>query len=154
MRLNLRTGPGTDFRILGSIKTGDAVDILDRGDGWTKVRADGIEEGWIPAGFLQLEPPATVELERREQETSSLRTRLDKLEREAQELRSSNEELLGEDEAQKLELAELTQENIELRAGARWPERLAGAGIFGAGMIVGAILQRRSGRRTGSRVRL
>ena len=36
IRLNIRTGPGTQYRIVGGIKTGDGVGILDRRESWTK----------------------------------------------------------------------------------------------------------------------
>ena len=57
VRLNLRTGPGNQFRILGSVETGDSVEILTHGDGWIEVRADG-KSGWVPDGYLKSEPPA------------------------------------------------------------------------------------------------
>ena len=42
IRLNVRTGPGTQFKIVGVAKTGDGVEILERQEGWTKIliRAD------------------------------------------------------------------------------------------------------------------
>jgi hypothetical protein len=74
VRLNLRTGPGNQYRILDSIETGDSVQILSRGDGWTQVNADG-KTGWVPDGYLQAEPPAVVKLARIESESAELRTR-------------------------------------------------------------------------------
>ena len=50
IRLNIRSGPGVQFRIMGRMKTGDAVQVLERGDGWTKVRVPSLGEGWIPEG--------------------------------------------------------------------------------------------------------
>jgi uncharacterized protein YgiM (DUF1202 family) len=64
VRLNLRTGPGTERRIMTTISTGDRVTVLDRTEEWIQVRiADG-REGWIPAGFLADGPPAMIRLER------------------------------------------------------------------------------------------
>ncbi len=54
LRLNLRTGPGVQFRIMGRLKTGDALELLERGDGWTKVRVAEFGEGWIPEGYLKV----------------------------------------------------------------------------------------------------
>jgi SH3 domain protein len=130
------------------------VDILERGDGWTKIRANGVDVGWIPAGYLQVEMPAQLRLGRFETESADLRDQLAKLTRDSDRLREENETLTGQDSSQKQELAQLTQENIELRAGARWPDRIAGAAILGAGMLLGAILQRRTGRRQGPRIKL
>jgi SH3 domain protein len=153
VRVNLRTGAGTEFRIVGSLGTGDEVEILSRGDGWTQVRGDQ-NEGWIPAGFLQSEPPAGVVLAAREAETAKLRDRVESLSRSESALREQNQEIAGRDEEQREEITRLTRENLELRAGARWPEWITGAGIVTAGMALGAVLQRVSGRRRSPRIRL
>src|SRR5262245_39907833 len=58
--LNVRTGPGPDRKIISSIATGDRVSVLENGDGWTLVRIQDGQEGWIPGGFLADQPPAAV----------------------------------------------------------------------------------------------
>jgi hypothetical protein len=42
---------------------------------------------------------------------------------------------------------------MELRAGARWPEWIAGASILAVGMLMGAILQSANGRRARPKIR-
>ncbi len=54
--LNLRSGPGNEFRILGVIKTGDEIDVLERASEWTQVEVDRFGRGWIPNGYLQADP--------------------------------------------------------------------------------------------------
>ena len=152
VRLNLRTGPGNQYRILGGVETGDSVEILTRGDGWTEVRAEG-KTGWVPDGFLQNEPPAVVKLTRSETETAELRSRSGALDAEATKLRSENAELAARESEQRTELERLTRDNLELRAGARWPEWIAGACILAVGMALGALL-RGSARRQTPRIRL
>jgi SH3 domain protein len=152
VRLNLRTGPGSQYRILGSVETGDSVEILSRGDGWTEVRAEG-KSGWVPDGYLKSEPPAVVKLARVESETAELRSRSGVLNEEATKLRDENAELTARESKQRAELERLTRDNLELRAGARWPEWIAGACILGVGMALGALL-RGSARRQTPRIRL
>ena len=152
LHLNLRTGPGSQYRISGGIDTGDSVEILEHGEEWLKVRA-GEAEGWIPVGYLQPEMPAGMQLERGKQELEGLRSRAAELEAEAERLRSANAALASQGGDQRDELERLRRENLELRAGSRWPEMAAGAGILAAGMILGASLQRR-GRRSGSKIRI
>lgn len=152
--INLRTGAGTDYRILGALRTGDAVEVLSRGDGWTRVKPDGEPEGWIPEGFLQSEPPARLALARTESEARDLRERVAALEETSAKLQGENQEIAARDEEQRAEITRLTRENLELRAGARWPEWITGAGIVAAGMALGAIIQRSSGRRRSPRIRL
>jgi uncharacterized protein YgiM (DUF1202 family) len=152
VRLNLRTGPGNQFRILAMIDTGDSVEILSRGAGWTEVRAEG-KTGWVPDGFLQSEPPAVVKLARNESETAELRSRAHALDEEAKKLRSANEQLAASESELRAESQRLTRDNLELRAGARWPEWIAGACILAVGMALGALL-RGSVRRSTPRIRL
>jgi SH3 domain protein len=154
LTLNLRTGAGTQYRILGAVQTGDQVEILGQGEGWTRVRVPELGEGWIPAGFLQPEPPAGVRLAQLEAQTSDVRTRIDALTQRAQSLEEQNTELSARDESQRSEIETLTRENMELKAGARWPEWITGAGILATGMLMGAILQSISGRRARPRIRI
>ncbi len=156
VRLNLRSGPSNANRILGLIKTGDALTILGRSpdEKWTHVRTRDGKEGWIPAGFLEVEPPPSVRLAQLEEETAKLQAQLERVTGEASELRESNTTLASDDEAQREELERLTRENFELRAGARWPEWITGALILSTGMVLGAILSRISGRGRRQRIRL
>lgn len=154
VRLNIRTGAGVQYRIIGALSTGDSVEVVSRAEGWTQVRAGDGVEGWIPEGFLQEEPPARIRLERFEADTAEQRARLEQLNSEVTELRAVREELGTTTQEQKAELDRLTRENLELRAGARWPEWIAGASILFVGAIFGIIIHRSTGRRPGPRIRL
>jgi SH3 domain protein len=154
VHLQIRSGAGNQYRIIGRIKTGDTATILKRGDGWTRIKTADAKEGWVPAGFLQPEPPARVALERLTRDTTSLREEVAKLTSEGAELRINNEELAGSDAGQRSQIDRLTRENYELRAGARWPEWITGAGIVLVGMSLGALLSRSAGRRRQPRIRL
>jgi SH3 domain protein len=152
--LTLRTGAGTKYRIIGSLTTGDVATVLSRTDGWTKVRTAEGKEGWVSAGFLQSSPPAQIKLERMARDTEELRKQVSELSGKTTDLRVAKDQLESDDEAQLLEIDRLTRENYKLSAGARWPEWITGAGIVLAGMALGALLGRSSGRRRQPRVRL
>lgn len=154
IRLNVRSGPGTQYRILEGVTTGDGLTVVSRSEKWTQVRLESGKQGWIPAGYLETEPPPTIKLQQLEDEVTTLRAKLEKSTSEESTLRESNESLSQSDGGQKQDIERLTLENIKLRAGARYPEMIAGASIFCAGMILGAILHRNSGRRQSPRIRL
>jgi uncharacterized protein YgiM (DUF1202 family) len=151
--LTLRTGAGTQYRIIGNLTTGDVATILTRGDGWTKIRTADGKEGWVSAGFLQVSPPARIQLERVEREAEDLRKQVAELSEKTTDLRATKDELESDDEGQRLEIDRLTRENFKLRAGARWPEWITGAGIVLIGMALGAVLGRNASRRRQPRVR-
>ena len=154
LKLNIRTGPGTQYRIVGMIETGDMVEILDRREGWTHVLVRGVKEGWIPVGYLQTDPPARAELARHKEEASDLQQRVKSLSSESEALRRDNESIGARDADQQAQITTLTEENMRLKVGARWPEWIAGAGLLAVGMMIGAMLHRNANRRPSPRIRL
>ena len=154
VRLNLRSGAGNQFRILGVLKTGDSLQVLERSEKWTKIRTAEGEEGWIPGGYLNPQPPPAIRLEELEVEVATLRNVLESAESEASGLRQRSEDLASNDSDQKAEIERLTKENYRLHAGERWAEWITGALVLSTGMALGALLSRISSRRGRQRLRL
>jgi SH3 domain protein len=154
LQLNLRSGAGNQYRILEVLKTGDSLEVLERGEKWTMVRTATGQEGWIPGGYLDAQPPPTIRLEELEVEVASLRDVLERTETETSNLRRRSEEITANDSEQKAEIERLTQENYRLRAGERWAEWITGALVLSTGMALGALLSRISSRRHRQRLRL
>ena len=153
-RLNLRSGPGTEFRIKGSLETGNEVTLLERGDRWNRVRVADVGEGWIPQGYLQTVAPARVRLKEIESLGDSLRAELETLSSKTSALETENRELRERDATQRSTLSELSRENVVLRAGARWPHWITGASILAIGLLGGGVIHSVNGRRSRPRIRL
>ena len=154
IRLNLRAGAGTQFKIIAGVETGDELRVLNTGESWTRVETSEGKIGWIPAGYLETKPPPTLRLAMLETETVDLRTELEGTQSEAARLRESNATLGATDSGQREEIESLKIDNYELRAGTRYQEWITGALIMILGMVVGAVLHRNSTRRPSSRIRL
>jgi SH3 domain protein len=155
LSLELRSGPGNEYRIKGYIKTGDSVSVLSRREDWIQVRAPGeLGDGWVREGFLAAEPPAAMRLEKMKSETADARGQFGSLTERVKQLEADNGKLGEADAEQKKEIESLTRDNMELRAGARWPEWITGACLLFVGMLMGAIVQSMNGRRSRPRIRL
>jgi uncharacterized protein YgiM (DUF1202 family) len=64
-RLNVRSGPGTDFGVVGKLFAGDRVELMAASeDGeWLQVLVDGLDEpAWIAAAFAEGVEPEPVEV--------------------------------------------------------------------------------------------
>jgi len=51
-RINVRSGPGTNYKIVGKAEYGVVFETLERGDGWVKVRHEKGLTGWIKRSLL------------------------------------------------------------------------------------------------------
>ena len=155
IQLNLRTGPGTEYRIVGSVETGDRVSILERKTQWTRVRLPNGEKGWIPVGYLESRPPPVLELAQLRKEVAKLRQEREASQKTLTQLEEAAQSNAATASQQTQRIEELTRTNIELEAGARWPEWITGAAILCTGLALGALLHRASNRRRqGSRIKL
>lgn len=52
-RLNIRSGPGTGYRVLSQYADGASVKVLDSGSGWAKVLYGGTKTGYVSEEFLR-----------------------------------------------------------------------------------------------------
>lgn len=154
VKLNLRRGASTEYKIIGSVTSHTPVTVLGSENGWTHVRLEDGREGWIPGGYLSSDPPPAVRLGQLETETRTLRERLEKTEDEAERLLSENRSFESSDTEQRERIAQLTTENHQLRSLVRWREWVTGASILVIGMIVGAILRRSSRNKRSNRLRV
>jgi len=95
VEITLRTGQGTDHKIIAMIKSGDAVEVLTPGNNWTQVRTSNGKRGWVLSRFLKSEMPSRIALER---------------------LGKKHEALLAQVEPSLNEITALKSENVKLRS--------------------------------------
>lgn len=54
-RLNVRSGPGTDFKQVWTLKNNEQVTVVARKDGWAQLTSDRFT-GWVFGGYLTSKP--------------------------------------------------------------------------------------------------
>lgn len=62
--ITMRTGPGTERKIISLVQSGKALEILEEGEEWSLVRAPGGKEGWVLNRYLTKNQPCAMVLER------------------------------------------------------------------------------------------
>jgi uncharacterized protein YgiM (DUF1202 family) len=60
--LNVYSEPEQAGSRVGTIETGDAVDELERGEGFVRIRLPDGREGWVGSNYLTTDAPAAVQL--------------------------------------------------------------------------------------------
>ncbi len=76
MEITLRTGPGSDRKIISMLKSDEVVDVLETENGWSRVQlADG-REGWAITRFLTSSRPSRINLKALKQEHDKLLTEI------------------------------------------------------------------------------
>ena len=152
--LELRSGASFGHRVLASIAPGERLEVLQKRDGWLRVRTAAGKEGWVLEAHLNATAPPFERVDQLETEAARLRAELAGLATEREHLRTSAGELEGRDAERTAELDRLLRENARLSAGERWVEWLTGAAILVFGMGMGALLRTFLAGRRASRIRL
>ncbi len=167
LQITLRTGKGTEHRIIRMLTSGTEVDVLETDDGYARVRTPGGTEGWVLTRFLMDQPAARERIAENEARVQAMQARFDELQARAERveaLEKENARLQAEleelrelsadtvavhEENQRLEerfaaredeLERLREENARLqdRSAKTWFVR--GAGVVLVGILVGLIL--------------
>lgn len=144
IRINMRTGPGNQYRILRVLVSGDEVTKLRETEDWANVRTPDGVEGWVPAGYVSDEVPPSVRLPRLEARLEQSRARVEELESELETHRAAADELEGLRSRNR----ELEEHNTTLTRAAMWRNMATGALIALGGLIVGILWPRDRAART------
>ncbi|HTO69674.1 MAG TPA: TIGR04211 family SH3 domain-containing protein [Myxococcota bacterium] len=143
VRVNLRAGPGLEFRILKILTAGATAQKIG-GDGeWVQVRTSDLE-GWIPRDNLTSEEPAALALPRMKDKLGAAESRVAELEAKVKEQGAQLEELATVKERNRV----LQDDADSASATARWKTLATGAAITLVGILIGLIAPRGSGQRS------
>jgi len=59
-KANLRSGPGTKYKVVERLKKGDSLDVLEKKGDWIRIRQKGGKEGWIHRLLINVPPAKTL----------------------------------------------------------------------------------------------
>jgi len=132
--ITLRTGPGDEFKVLRALKSATKLDVIEENDdGYSLVKTEAGQEGWVRNKYLVDEPVAVLKLERLETDmvalqkkyddlkgnNSASRKKIKELEKDRKRLESKNANLINENGKMKTISAKpmaLAKQNDELKA--------------------------------------
>ncbi|KTT27756.1 peptide-binding protein [Pseudomonas oryzihabitans] len=154
----VRSGPTDGYRIVGTLKSGQKVELISTQGDYSQVRGEGGSTVWIPSSDLQTKPGQAERLPQLEQQVAELSGQLKTIDdswktrvQGMQETLDSRKKQIDELEARRKDLdAQLTQAQSDLRSTqaklgnenkqALMQYMVYGGSIAGAGLLAGLIL--------------
>lgn len=176
--VQLRTGPSSQYRILQTLKTGDRITMLeeDKARGFTRVRSDKGNEGWVLSQFITNTIPrsganASAEIGARLTETE---TRLAEVTKEYEAFKTAaaataaeleqlkalsgnvvaiddkNKKLTMTNQELEIQVEALRTENQRLREDGKTNFMIYGGGLILVGIFAGMVIPSMRGRQRSS----
>jgi SH3 domain protein len=166
--LTLREAPNLDGRILGTIRTGDPVEVLEESGRHLRVQTEAGEQGWVAEQYITAETPKPMIIAQLRDELDRLQERIRKyeggenpfldklkaaeesylqkvkeLEQNAARLVDERNELKAANAGLNAEIRNLQRQIKTLRGSGKLRWFLAGAAVFCLGLIAGQISKRK-----------
>ncbi len=139
LRITVRTGAGTDHKIIAMIQVGQNVEVLRTSNGWTQIRLPEEKIGWVLSRFLTSEEPYKQVLERLKKSYEKLKTETSPLLEENKSLKEKNETLFSQRADQKKRAESLHNELEGLKQDRIYWWFMLGAGVLLLGFFLGFI---------------
>jgi SH3 domain protein len=118
IKLTLRSGPSTEYKILDVVESGQQVEILQPGEDWSLARmADG-KEGYVLTRYLTPEPTHNVLLEQLQEKHKVLTQQAAALLEENTQLKAENKNLKSTLDSTQQTFQKVDKDYKELKAGS------------------------------------
>ena len=154
----VRSGPTDGYRIVGTLKAGEQVEVLETSGDYTRVRSNSGDTVWVLSSELQQDPSARQQLpilqaqvdeltqeldginDTWDQRVSSMAETLDIREKRIVELEARNHELDSEAEQSRQQVRALQARLETQEEDLLMRYFMYGGGVAGAGLLVGLIV--------------
>ena len=118
LKLPLRTGPTTEYKILALVESGQRLEVVEPGDNWSKVRLPNGKEGYVLNRYLVAQPTAAIQLREMQGKYTTLREQVKKLSEENNRFKEENKTFKTSLERSETALKKLDGDYKELKTGA------------------------------------
>jgi SH3 domain protein len=92
--ITMRTGPGTEHKIVAMLKSGTKLEIVQYQDDWSQVKTSYGKDGWVLSRFLTPKVPAALMVEELKKNNQDLILKLEAVEEENKTLTFKNATLV------------------------------------------------------------
>jgi len=115
LEITFRTGPQLDRKITAMLKSGQPMEIIERGEEWSQVRLPSGREGWVLSRFIKTEVPKSLQLKALQKKYDDLMAGAAAPMQKLKEVGGENTRLRADLAKTKRDLGELQKSYKELR---------------------------------------
>ncbi|MEJ2142084.1 MAG: TIGR04211 family SH3 domain-containing protein [Gammaproteobacteria bacterium] len=109
LRVGVRPEPDNAYAPVGVVKTGMKLEVLDRQQGFRKIKTEDGLTGWIKDIYVVEKPPAIITLQEMQEKQTTLSARVKEMEETISSLEGTNNSL-------KVQVEELKEERSRLQS--------------------------------------
>lgn len=145
----LHTGPGTNYRIRGSVNAGTKI-IVTREDsdaGFTEITDDRGRSGWVKSEFVTADKSVRAQLSEVQAQlieqndmSSQFSMEVSRMESQLKQIQETNKTLQQENQSLKSEVSSLSQQLEQNNDDSQKEMFFMGAIVAGSGLVFGIIL--------------
>ncbi|MBV2128974.1 TIGR04211 family SH3 domain-containing protein [Arsukibacterium indicum] len=143
----LHSGPGNQYRIVGTINAGQPITYISEDNEYAQIRYDGDKTGWLPKEYISYSPGLVTQLENLTERFDNQQRQLQQLEEERNSLNSQLNSAIVERENAQEQLAQANRSYEQLKAQLEatqtsiWQNPMViGSAILLIGLIFGLVL--------------
>lgn len=116
--VNVRTGPGNEYRSLKAIKSDTRMEVLEEPEDsdYIRIRTEDGLEGWVPTRYVLDEPTGRIQAANVTAEKNQLQLQFDTLDQKYKDLLADKGDVSGELESLRTNNASLTKELNRIKA--------------------------------------
>ena len=118
LKLPLRTGASTEYKILDLVKSGQQLEVVKPGKDWSQVRLPNGKEGYVLNRYLVGQPTSAVQLAKLQTKYTSLRQQATALIEENSRFKEENKTFKSTLDSNETALNKLETDYKELKTGA------------------------------------
>jgi len=118
LKLPLRTGPSTEYKILALVESGQQLEVVEPGENWSKVKLDNGKEGYVLNRYLVARPTSAVRLKELQSEHTVLKQQANALIEENDRFKEENKTFKTSLDSSEKARGKLDTDYNELKASA------------------------------------
>jgi len=118
LKVTVRSGPGTEYKILDIAESGDRLEILETGEDWTLVKLANGKEGYVTTRYLVPDPTYAIRFDQLQAKHTALTQQAAALLEENTRLKQENKQLSSALNDTETSLKQLETDYQELKAGS------------------------------------